>query len=213
MKTRPLALAALLTAALALTGCVAAAPDNHAQTRESHADNVAEISDTDTQDVAEVDVEEVDEAGDGLSPRGFLPKELGEVGGILDGDVPVVEFTLTDIQHDYQCGEYSIRSEHGSYVGLHFDVEVFPEWADQDYALGSFMMSSYDFQAFDADGQRVNDVTGNAYSCAEASDELPYDIGAGQSASGWIILDLPEDAEIVAYVMSIEGIGIEWQLP
>lgn len=209
MKTRPLALTAILTAALVITGCSTAdpAPEAHQAAEEAHVKKVAEIAETQT--VAEE--EPVDEAPS-LSPRGFIPKELGEAGGLLDGDEPVVEFALTEIRWDYQCGEYASRSENGSFVGLHFDVEVFPAWADQDYTLGSFSMSEFDFQAFTGDGNRINDVGGSAFMCAESSDELPYDIGPGQSASGWIILDLPEEAEIVAYVLPFEGIGMEWQL-
>ena len=208
MKTRPFILTAVLAAVLVVTGCSSQdpKPEAHQVAESFHAETVEEIA------ASQSSEPEPTEGADGLSPRGFIPKELGEAGGLLDGDEPVVEFALTEIRWDYQCGEYAMSSENGSFVGLNFDVEVFPAWADQDWALGSFMMTEFDFQAFDGDGSRVNDVGGTAYACADSSDVLPSDIGAGQSASGWIILDLPEDAAIVAYVLPFEGIGVEWQL-
>lgn len=43
----------------------------------------------------------------------------------------------------------------------------------------------------------------------DAGDQLPSDIGPGQSVSGWIVLDLPTDHGAVVLTMRAD-VGWEW---
>ncbi|ANG86900.1 hypothetical protein [Microbacterium aurantiacum] len=91
---------------------------------------------------------------------------------------------------------------------LHLNVETTPELADDDFPWISF--TQYDWQAYDADGKRLNDPVGNAWSCLDSGEMLPSQIGPGQSVSGWIVLDVAATEGIVVLAMGGSPTGWEW---
>jgi len=194
-RTHILPIATVVAATMLTAGCGStAAPDT------DHLPDTAPVataSPTPTADPAQATY------GDRvLSDRGNLVKEIGQLAGMTlgaDSDVTVAQFVVTDIVVDPVCSSaYAEPSKNGHLVGIHLNVETTPELAQDE--IGTVSFSQWAWQAFDANGTRVNDPVGNAIWCMDSGDQLPIDIGPGQSVSGWVILDLPTDHGTVAYV-------------
>lgn len=146
-----------------------------------------------------------------INDRGNLAKDIGQLAGISltdHEDVVAAQFAVTDIAVDIACTDgYSDAPANGHFVGIHLNVETTPELAQDE--MGTLSFSQWAWQAFDADGKRVNDPLGNALWCMDAGDQLPSDIGPAQSVSGWIVLDLPTTTGSVALTMGATN-GWEW---
>lgn len=146
-----------------------------------------------------------------VNDRGYIVKEIGQLAGMSSGesdDVTVAQFAVTDIVVDVACtADYADPAKNGHLVGIHLNVETTPELAHTTVPSVSF--SEWGWQAFDADGKRVNDPIGTGSWCMDSGDQLPADIGPAQSVSGWIVLDLPSDHGSVALTMGSTA-GWEW---
>lgn len=146
------------------------------------------------------------------SDRGNIIKEVGEPAG-LDGDngEPIAEFTLTDIETDFDCpSDIADKPANGQFVALSFEVKTYPALAQQEY-VDSVSISEYDMTVFAPDGTRENDSSGNALFCLDAADELPRDIGPGEQASGKIILDTAQESGIIVFdYYLVDGAQWEW---
>lgn len=143
--------------------------------------------------------------------RGNLLKEKGQLAGTssLASGVITSRFAVTDLVLDFECTSgFADPPSNGHYLGIHLNVETTPELAKESYDWIS--ISRYDWQAYDADGKRLNDPQGNAWSCLDAADELPSQIGPGQSVSGWIVLDVAAPNGVVVLTMDAEATGWEW---
>jgi hypothetical protein len=86
--------------------------------------------------------------------RGFIPKELGQTGGLgaSDGsDAEMMSFSIDKITIDPKCDEYGSRD-----AGMHtvvVDVRVSTvKLADGDAGLLSGLLNPYSFQTYDAEG-------------------------------------------------------------
>ena len=148
-----------------------------------------------------------------LNERNLVPKEIGEEAGLIDNvtDDLLVSFSITEVRYDYPCVPWSSPPELDRFVGLHFEVNVPAVDFAEDGLVPGYSFFLPDFQAFTSDGSQVDDPIGNGLMCSDEADELPSFIEAGESDSGWIVLDLPLDATSVAYVSPPHG--WEWQLP
>lgn len=145
------------------------------------------------------------------SSRGNLVKTTGQLAGTsgMGTDVVTSRFAVTDIVLDRPCSdEYSNAPANGHYLAIHLNIETTPELADEAFAWVSF--SQYDWQAYDAEGKRLNDSNGNAWSCLGSSERLPSQIGPGQSVSGWIVLDVASPTGVIALTMAGSPVGWEW---
>jgi len=146
-----------------------------------------------------------------VNDHGNLVKTIGQLAGISlteHEDVTAAQFAVTDIVVDLDCTTgYEDAPQNGHFVGIHLNVETTPELAQDD--IGTLSFSEWGWLAFDAEGKRVNDPIGNAWSCLADSDQLPIDIGPGQSVSGWIVLDLPTTTGSVVLTMGAAN-GWEW---
>lgn len=206
--SRSLTLAvAAIAVVVALAGCAPSAqPDaEHLPDTASVATATAEPTPTETDDASATYGERV------VNDRGNLVKELGQLAGVTlseDSSVVLAQFAATDIVVDIECtAEFADASKNGHFVGIHLNVETTPELAQDE--IGSLSFSQWAWQAFDANDKRVNDPMGNALWCLDAADQLPADIGPGQSVSGWIVLDLPTDHGAVVLTMGASN-GWEW---
>lgn len=146
------------------------------------------------------------------STRGNLVKQLGQLAGTASStgaDTVTSRFAVTDIVVDQPCDSgYSESPQNGHFLGIHLNVETTPELADDAFPTVSF--SEYDWQAYDADGKRLNDPIGAAWSCLSTAQQLPVDIGPGQSVSGWIVLDVAATTGIVVLAPAGSAVGWEW---
>lgn len=208
MKSRTLVVA--LAAVLVLTGC-SSTPEPETTPSAAVESTPAETSSPTPTPSPEPTVETVETVE---HDRGFILKEIGEEGGILSPSTnqPAVTFSLTEVESDFTCTNTDLLEPvNDEFIGLFFEVTVTSEFDPAEMMMDSFTMYPYDFQVFRADGSRVNDAVGNGYNCPSRADSLPTEIGKGQSASGWFVIDVPSDAVAVAY--TIDGAGWEWQLP
>lgn len=145
------------------------------------------------------------------SSRGNLIKQIGQLAGTtsVSSDVVTSRFAVTDVTLDIPCtSEYAEPSKNGHFLGIHVNVETTPELAKEQFP--ALLFTSYDWQAYDAAGKRLNDPQGNAYSCLDSGEILPSKIGPGQSVSGWIVLDVASPTGAVAFTMGGSATGWEW---
>lgn len=143
--------------------------------------------------------------------RGNLVKELGQLAGTssIAGDVVTSRFAVTDLVLDFACTSgFAEAPVNGHYLGIHINVETTPELAQSEFPWISF--TPYDWQAYDAEGKRLNDPVGNAWSCLDTGDQLPAQIGPGQSVSGWMVLDVAATSGAVVLTMLRGPTGWEW---
>lgn len=145
------------------------------------------------------------------STRGNLVKQLGQLAGTssIAGDVVTSRFAVTDLVLDFACTSgFAEAPVNGHYLGIHLNVETTPELAESEFPWISF--TAYDWQAYDAEGKRLNDPVGNGWSCLDPGDQLPVQIGPGQSVSGWMVLDVAAPSGVVALTMLGGPTGWEW---
>lgn len=210
MRTASALTATLTLLALGLAGCSAPASTVAGTTTDTgktpDTAPVASSTPTPTPTVASEFGEQV------KSSRGNLVKQLGQLAGTSSStgaDTETSRFAVTDIVVDQPCdSDYPESAQNGHFLGIHLNVETTPELADDAFPTVSF--SEYDWQAYDADGKRLNDPIGTAWSCLSTAQQLPVDIGPGQSVSGWIVLDVAATTGIVVLAPAGSAVGWEW---
>ncbi|MFF2488040.1 hypothetical protein ACFVSU_16665 [Microbacterium sp. NPDC058062] len=201
----PLA-AASIVLAFALTACSSTPPQDSGKTPDTAPVASAEPTPEPTEDAAESEFGE-----SATSTRGNLVKQIGQLAGTssLASEVVTSRFAVTDIVLDPECTSgFADTPTNGHYLGVHLNVETTPELAQEEFPWISF--TQYDWQAYDADGKRLNDPVGNAWSCLDSGQQLPAQIGPGQSVSGWIVLDVAATNGFVVLAMSGAPTGWEW---
>ncbi len=203
---RAMRIAAIAGAVLALAACT---PAPSADTSEPAPTAPQSVSATPTPDATDEASDQTDFGTAEFSDRGNLIKQLGQPAGITEYDVQTAVFSVTELVLDLECTSgFSDRPANGHYLGVRIDIETLPELAESDYPFVT--ITSYDWQAFDSTGMRLNDAQGNAWSCLDAASQLPNQLGPGQRASGWIVLDVVEPTGSVALVLPGFDGGWEW---
>lgn len=196
--------AAFVAVALTLAACSAAAPADTGKTPDT--EPAASPSAAPASDDAPSEF-----GTSATSSRGNLVKEIGQLAGTssLTSDVVTSRFAVTDLVLDPTCDSgFPETPANGHYLGIHINVESTPELAAEEFPWVSF--TQYDWQAYDTDGRRLNDPIGNAWTCLDSSQQLPAQIGPGQSVSGWIVLDVAAPTGVVVLAMGGGPTGWEW---
>lgn len=241
---RPTTLALVSSLSLLLVGCGGETSDGDSpsptaeEAAQEPAEGTAAVDDSedDSEDAeaesAEAAADEGDEGGESeelepseedptrdtseseRSPRGNLPKDLGQTASIAtdggEGDL-LLEFRVTDITVDGECtGEYPQDPQNGKFLIVTLEAETYPELGEQEY-VNSWDFNPYDFQIIGQDGTRENDSVGTAYSCLSESDALPMSIGPGQKVTGKVALDTAYESGYLVYVPGLLEAGWEWQ--
>jgi hypothetical protein len=144
------------------------------------------------------------------SARGLLIKHVGDPFGVTDSkNNQLATFVVTGITVDPECtAEYSKSPENGHFVRLDVQGETTAGYQPGDVPLNPAM-----FDAVADNGTTFNGDLGTfaAYSCIDDADTFPSDLGAGQKASGSIILDVPTASGVLLYPSA--GKGWEWSYP
>ena len=196
------ALSTITALALSLAACSAVAPADTGKTPDTQ----PATSGTRAQS------EGPSEFGEAVkNSRGNLVKAIGQLAGTssLTSNVVTSRFAVTDLVLDPTCDSgFSETPANGHYLGIHLNVESTPELAEEEFPWVSF--TQYGWQAYDADGKRLNDPVGNAWTCLDSSQQLPAQIGPGQSVSGWIVLDVASPTGAVVLAMGESPVGWEW---
>lgn len=205
--TRILAVATSgLLAALLLTGCAPAADVSS----ESQRPTPSSPADSD---------HETPSGGPRLTPNGNLAKDIGEEGFATYGDVQYLTFAVTEIQLDPICNPaegFGMGPQVGRFVALRFEISTTPDYIAQSLQTEPLKMFWNDFVAYSKDGSLLE--TGNAgTTCFEEPEAIPFEIPAGATSTGWLVMDVPADAASVAwqpsYVLRGDDAGWEWGVP
>jgi hypothetical protein len=204
---------ALLLPALALTGCAegGATPTTSTAAKIPSAENESSPEPSETPTPTPTPTPE-SEFGEAIkNERGNLVKEIGQLSGLSasDGsDAYVARFIVTEIKPDPKCNSGFVEEpKNGHFLLININVETTPELAKEEYPSLSF--DNFQWQAYDKNGKRVNDPVGTSYSCLDAGDMLPNQIGPAQSASGNVVLDVPTTSGSIALTMG-GPTGWEW---
>lgn len=198
-----------IAATLLLAGCAAPEPAADADPpRVPDTSPVAETPEptpTETPDTGSEYGERI------VNDRGNLVKEIGQLSGTsLDevSDIATSRFVVTDVVVDPVCDSgFAEAPINGHFLAVHLNVETTPELADAVNPWLTF--DSFYWQAYDADGKRLNDPVGSARYCLAEGKQLPLEIGPGQSVSGYVVLDVASTTGSIVFVP--DGFsGWEW---
>lgn len=156
-------------------------------------------------------------SGDTHDERGTLLKKVGQWAGLRTDEDEVIGavFRITQIDPDLRCtAEDAEEPVNGRFVGLEFEVETSPQLGETG-SLATFNLHPEQFTAVLADGEKQGRVVGESRSCLTRGEYLPDALTAGMSATGMLVLDVPEGTESIV----LEGLpfrstrGWEWPLP
>ncbi|MDN3495196.1 hypothetical protein QL996_04595 [Planococcus sp. APC 4015] len=201
--------AASVVLALTLVGCSTSPPADTGKTPDTAP--VASASPSPSPTESEPPAVDAEFGERVMSTRGNLVKDIGQLAGVsaAEGDLTLARFAVTDIVLDTECTSgFADPAANGHYVGIHLNVETAPELAQEEFPWVSF--TQYDWQAYDTDGKRLNDPVGNAWSCLDSGQQLPSQIGPGQSVSGWIVLDVAARNGFLVLAAGGSPTGWEW---
>ncbi|WP_150307201.1 DUF4352 domain-containing protein [Planctomonas psychrotolerans] len=204
---RTLAASALVSMIALTSGCAAETPQAADAARTPSAENLT----TQTPTPTPTPTPESKYGAQVKNDHGNLMKEFGQLAGLTsaaNSDVEVATFIVTGIQLDPVCNSgFAEPPRNGHYALVNVNIETLPELAQEE--ITSLYFDSYAWQAYDAEGKRVNDPVGNSWTCMDVGSLLPTDIGPGQSVSGDIVLDLPSTTGSIALTMGGPA-GWEW---
>lgn len=152
--------------------------------------------------------------GPELSPRGAIPKMVGEKAGVHGDDgADSIAFTVTKVEVDPTCNAVDVYEKDavpvpgGHFVALTIDVETGPGYTSSDYPFGA---ASY----VGSDGYTVDSGSGSwpAYLCAGDKDRLTSAMGPGSKYRGLMMLNVPSTPGIVVLSTS-QGDKWEYGIP
>ena len=144
-----------------------------------------------------------------VNDHGNVIKVQGQLAGITSPTNAVLaRVTVSNIQVDPGCPDpYAEAPVNGHFVVFTVHVETTPEFT---VASGApLLFNPYNWKAYGAGGNRINDPSGSASSCFDTAAWLPYEIGPGEIADGVLVWDMPDASGSLAYPLSVNG-GWEW---
>ena len=210
-----------LALALALAACTPEASDDSAEQPAPETVTVTQTVPAEDQSSTESSSEaEEDSASSSDDPertdRGNISKKVGDEAGLTtsSGD-PVVDFTVTDIQTDFQCtNPYAEGPENGSFVKV--DIEATTgstEALEEAFFIDSFSFTPFQWKFVDSSGHTANEIaTSPTFGCLEGAEAIPSDIGPKENVAGSLILDIPENSGTLIFEPAGAGGGWEWSL-
>jgi hypothetical protein len=195
-----------LIAALTLSSCAAQpAPSDTTQAPEATAAESPSPTPTPTPTPTS-------EFGEAVkNDHGNLVKEVGQLAGTTlpeDREVVTSRFTVTGFEIDPECTSgYTEDPVNGHYLKINLHIETTPELARDEGLFLTF--NEYAWNAYNEDGTRLNNPQGNAYTCLDPGQQLPAQIGPGETIDGSVVLDVKDTHGSVALTMGGTN-GWEW---
>lgn len=149
----------------------------------------------------------------GVNDRGNVVVEQEEpaVFKVPDSETKFAEFIAENVTTNFQCtAKDALEPINGQFVALDFQVNADEQLAESGFPY--FYLSVHEFRAWDAEGERIPDPVGNAESCIGEDQRVPSPIDPGDSASGLVVLDVPEGSGNASFTMGgYQGsYGWEW---
>lgn len=154
-----------------------------------------------------------------LSPRGNVVMEPGKpavIYGYEDEDLEAATFVVKSIKVDPTCtSPYAEAPKNGHFVTLDIEVETATEPDFTEATFGSFYVGSGAFKVIADNGTTVNEVDGNGYTCFDSGEQLPGNLGAGERATGKVVLDVPTAEGVIVYnnYVGFDRPSFEWAYP
>lgn len=147
-----------------------------------------------------------------LSPRGLIPKTVGQVAAIGDDAAnPDLSFTVDAITVDGKCtSQFAENPENGHFVVLSMTVKTSVTMAKSLF----FVVSPADFAIVGADGvTETNLTTAGSFGCLSDREQFPsQQFAAGSQYVGKVVLDSKNTHGILEFrpPMLIDNSGWEW---
>lgn len=206
---------AMLAASLAVVLLAGCQGDGNGAIEETESDTSEVASET----AGPVDITADKDFGTGATQdeRGTLLKKVGQWSGLRNDEDQVIGavFRITEIDPDLRCtAEDAEAPVNGRFIGLEIEVETSPQLGETG-SLATFNLHPEQFSAVLADGQQDGRLLGEGRTCLPREEYLPDAVTPGMSATGMLVLDVPEDTESIV----LEGQpfrstrGWEWPLP
>jgi hypothetical protein len=149
-----------------------------------------------------------------LSPRGAIPKQIGEAAGLCNDEkctAFAVTFTVDKIEVDVQCTEpYAEPPANGHYIALTMTIKTTDLFGPDLVPL--FNISPFSWEIIGADGiTEASDPGAGAYSCLPTSDLPPAGLSPSSQYVTTMVLDSRNASGILLLRMPnlVDG-GWEW---
>lgn len=150
-------------------------------------------------------------ADDGLTAHGWTAAEAGHDLSLdgADGE-EIASITLEQFKPVTCDSSVFPGAENGQVIAATVNVKLSSDEIAGD--IGQMIGNATSWRAYDSEGQRVNSLSTNAiYNCLNNRNSmLPMDLSAGESATGDVLLDIPDNVESIAWVYPTEEVGFEW---
>jgi hypothetical protein len=149
------------------------------------------------------------------SPRGAVPKKIGETAGLCVNEAcsdSALEFTVDRIQVDPPCTEpYAPPPDNGHYIALSMTINTTDEFTeDMDYTVD---FSPFSFEAVGPDGvTEASDPGYGVYACLDGADFLPLGgLAPSSRYVGVVVLDSKYETGVIVLRMPANpASGWEW---
>lgn len=190
------ALAALSIGFLALTACSSGAADETTPANAPSVETVQEPKIPSPTPPARND-------------RGDLIKEIGEPAGVgnIDAESPTISFTVDSVE-ETECTDPlwtpdDLAAEGNRLIAVDITAITQPASGEHqdswDELYGEIDLTN-EWISFGADGQRMNDAQSFAtMMCLSSSEQLPSQIGPGESVQGVVVLEVSDRAGEIAF--------------
>lgn len=143
--------------------------------------------------------------------RGAIVKQFGDKAGVgCTGSVCDVDFTIgTPVDATGCSGANPVQN--GKIIAMPITVET---RAGADLSFASSLWNRNSFSAVLSSGVTLPSLASPAaYGCVESRQEIPSTMAPGSRYEGFIVLDVPADAESIMFLPSVVAGGWEWPLP
>ncbi|MEU6701732.1 hypothetical protein [Pseudonocardia sp. NPDC046786] len=192
MKTLRL-VAVIAAAGLMMAGCANGTPDTDAPVSAPHT----------------AETEAVEPATQDRSPRGALPKELGQPAGLVNNDgTTLAEFVVHEISATADCNPYSDEPVNGQFRTLRMTAAT----GNDPDGLLPIVSFGFGWEYVGPTGRSVEASTVEAAGCAL---DVPQQLGPNRNYEFDVIVDIPQDAAGGVLVFSSPAVaegGWEWQV-
>ncbi|RAX44899.1 hypothetical protein DQ354_12350 [Arthrobacter sp. AQ5-06] len=126
----------------------------------------------------------------------------------------MVNVTVRAIEVDPACTATSPRQpENGHFVVLTIDLEAAPGLADDGDKKWGLYSTGWKIIAANGTTQNGHPQTTAAILCLADTEQLPYEIGLGEKATGKVVLDVASPSGTVVYSDPGWPSGLEWDYP
>lgn len=149
-----------------------------------------------------------------LSPRGNVPKKLGEVAAFgPTQDQLVVKFAIDKITVDPKCtGQFVDKPQNGHFLRLDVRAETDPNMPTNGYM---YSINPFEFSTVGDDGITESSLmTASTMGCVDTADLLPSGaFSPGSKYRGALILDTKNPSGVLVLRPSFMGTngGWEWE--